>query len=67
MAYGTSLAAAARHMAFQVDEVLRGTEVGEIPVQVIIQPELIVNLSAARELEISLPSDLLRSAHKVLG
>jgi ABC-type uncharacterized transport system substrate-binding protein len=67
MAYGTSLAAAVRRMTFQVDEVLSGTEVGEIPIQVITQPELIINLNAARELEISLPSDLLRSAHKVLG
>jgi putative tryptophan/tyrosine transport system substrate-binding protein len=66
-AYGTSLAAAARRMAFQVEEVLRGTAVGEIPIQVIIRPGLIINLNAARELGISLPSDLLRSAHKVLG
>lgn len=67
MAYGTSLAAASRRMAFQLDEVLRGTAVGEIAIEGIIHPELIINLNAARELEISLPRDLLRSAHKVLG
>jgi putative ABC transport system substrate-binding protein len=67
LAYGTSLAAAARRMAGQVDGVLRGIEPGEIPVQYVSRPELIINLNAARQIEISLPSDLVGSAHQVLG
>ena len=67
MAYGTSYAAAARCMAVQVDEVLRGTEAGEIPVQSVRHPELIIDLNAAREMGISLPDDLVSSADKVRG
>nr|WP_281412313.1 ABC transporter substrate-binding protein [Rhizobium sp. BK275] len=65
IAYGTSLAAAARRMAVQVDEVLKGIEVARIPVQHIRRPELIVNLNAARELGITLPADLMDSAINV--
>lgn len=67
MAYGTSYAAAARCMAFQVDEILKGTETGEIPVRSVRRPELIIDLNAAREIGISFPSDLVSSAHKVRG
>jgi ABC-type uncharacterized transport system substrate-binding protein len=67
MAYGTSYAAAARCMAVQVDEILRGTEAGEIPVRSVRRPELIIDLNAAREMGISLPDDLVSSAHKVRG
>lgn len=67
MAYGTSYAAAARCMAVQVDEILRGAEAGEIPVRSVRRPELIINLNAAREIGISLPGDLVSSAHKVRG
>jgi putative ABC transport system substrate-binding protein len=54
-------------MAVQVDEILRGTKAGEIPVQSVRQAELIIDLDAAREIGISLPGDLVSSAHKVLG
>lgn len=67
MAYGTSYAAAARCMAVQLDEVLRGTEAGKIPVQSVRHPELIIDLNAAREIGISLPDDLVSSADKVRG
>jgi ABC-type uncharacterized transport system substrate-binding protein len=65
-AYGTSLAAVARRMAGQVDRVLRGTDAGDIAVQYVRQPELIVNLNTARQMELSLPSDIVSSAHQVL-
>jgi putative ABC transport system substrate-binding protein len=67
MAYGTSYAATARCMAVQVDEVLRGTEPGDIPVQSVRHPELIIDLKAAREMGISLPDDLVSAADKVRG
>jgi len=53
MVYGTSLAAAARRMASEVDGILRGIEAGEIPVQYVRRPELVINLNAAREIAIS--------------
>jgi putative tryptophan/tyrosine transport system substrate-binding protein len=67
LVYGTSLAAAARLMAYQVDDVLSGIEAGDIPVRYVSHPELIINLNAARKLGISLPTDLIDSAHQVVG
>jgi len=65
MAYGTSLAIAARQMASQVDMVLRGADAGRIPVEYVSKPELIINLDAARQMALTLPDDLLRSAHQL--
>ena len=65
--YGTSLAAAARRMAGQVDQILKGIAPGEIPVQYVVRPELIINLNAARQIGISLPADVVEAAHQILG
>lgn len=62
MAYGTSYADAARYMAVQVDEILRGSEAGEMPVRSVRRPELIIDLNAGREIGISFPKDLVSSA-----
>ncbi|MGR9425521.1 ABC transporter substrate-binding protein [Rhizobium leguminosarum] len=66
ISYGTSLAAAASQMANQVDEILRGTEPGDIPVQYVRRLELVINLNAARQIEVSLPSDLIVLADQVI-
>ncbi len=67
MAYGTSYADAARYMAVQVDEILRGSEAGEIPVQSVRRPELIIDLEAGREIGISFPKELLSWARTLRG
>ncbi|WFP60615.1 ABC transporter substrate binding protein [Mesorhizobium sp. WSM4904] len=67
MAYGTSLAFAARRMASQVDTVLNGTDAGTLPVEYVRRPELIVNLNAARRMAITLPDNFLRSANEIVG
>jgi putative ABC transport system substrate-binding protein len=54
-------------MANQVDEILRGTEPGDIPVQYVRRLELVINLNAARQIEVSLPSDLIVLADQVIG
>lgn len=66
MAYGTSLAVAARRMASQVAEILGGVDAGEIPIEYVRRPELIINLNVARLVEISLPSDLLGAAQQLV-
>jgi putative tryptophan/tyrosine transport system substrate-binding protein len=65
-AYGTSLAAAARRMAGMVDQILKGARPGDLPVERVEQPELIVNLKVAREIGVTIPPDVLAHANQVI-
>ena len=66
LAYGTSFAAAVRHMSGMIDRVLRGACPGEIPVARVFQPELVVNVAVAREIGISIPSEIAaRATHLI--
>ena len=67
MAYGTSLAFAARRMASQVDSILKGANAGALPVEYVRRSELIVNLTAARKMAVAFPDCLLRLASQVVG
>jgi putative ABC transport system substrate-binding protein len=62
LAYGTSFAAAARQMAALVDRVLKGERPAEIPIKRISRPELVVNLAVAREIGVTIPSDVVARA-----
>ncbi len=66
LAYGTSFAATVRHMSGMIDRVLRGACPGEIPVAHVLQPELVVNVAVAREIGISIPSEIAaRATHLI--
>ena len=65
-AYGTSLAAAARCMARMVDQILKGARPGDLPVERVEQPELVINLKVAREIGVTIPPDVLAHANQVI-
>ena len=67
LAQGTSFAAAARRMAKLVDRVLKGEHPGEIPVERVSRPELVVNLGVAREIGVTIPPDVVARAVHVVG
>jgi putative ABC transport system substrate-binding protein len=67
LAYGTSLAAAARRMAGMVDRILKGAKPGDMPIEQVTQPELIVNLTVARRIGITIPPEVLATADQVIG
>ena len=62
LAYGTSLAAAARQMAGMVDRILKGAKPGDMPIERVMQPELIVSLRVARQIGITIPPEVLAIA-----
>jgi len=66
LAYGTSLAAAARQMAGMVDRVLKGVKPGDTPIERVTQPELIVNLRVARQIGIFIAPEVLATADQVI-
>ena len=67
LAYGTSLAAAARRMAGMVDRILDGARPGDLPVERVVRRELVVNLEVARQIGVIIPPELLARADQVIG
>jgi putative ABC transport system substrate-binding protein len=66
LAYGTSLAAVARHVAGMVHRVLRGEKPGDMSVETVTRPELVVNLRAARAAGVAIPPAVLARANRVI-
>jgi putative ABC transport system substrate-binding protein len=66
LAYGTSLVAAAQHSAGIVDRILKGAQPGDMPVDVIKRPELVVNNRVARAIGVTIPPAVLARAANVI-
>jgi putative ABC transport system substrate-binding protein len=54
-----------RNCAQQAAKILAGTKAGEIPVDLVKTPDIILNAAAADYLSVTLPDSLLRKAHEI--
>ena len=66
MSYGPDLSVWFRRLARQIAAILKGAKPADIPAEMPINFELVVNLKAAAALEISIPQDILSSADAVI-
>jgi putative ABC transport system substrate-binding protein len=66
MAYGIDIREMYRQMATQVDQILRGTNPGEIPFRQPTKFDFVVNLKTANRLGLTLPQSLLVQADEVI-
>jgi hypothetical protein len=66
MSYGANLASHYRHAADYVNKILRGGNPGDIPVEQPTKFDLIVNLKAAKALDLELSPSLLARADEVI-
>ena len=64
--YGTSLIEVSRRMATYVDRILKGAKPADLPIEVVIRQELIVNLRTAQEIGITIPPEVLKRADRVI-
>jgi ABC-type uncharacterized transport system substrate-binding protein len=66
ISYGPDRRAYHRRAAYFVDRILRGAKPAELPVEQPTRFELVINLKAARALELKIPAHILMEADRVI-
>jgi putative ABC transport system substrate-binding protein len=66
MAYAPDLLDVYRRAAGYVDQILKGTKAGEIPIYLAVKFDLVVNMKAAKAIGLTIPPTLLAHADEVI-
>jgi len=66
MAYEPSLTEMYKRTVFYVDRILKGTKVGDLPIERPTKFDLVINLKTAKALGLTIPPSLLVRADEVI-
>ena len=66
MSYGTSFGTTFPRVPVYVDRILKGAKTVDTAIEVVSKRQLVINLKTARELNVSVPNELLKRADRVI-